>query len=194
MLELRTPIGGQFAAAAAHEGAAADPSAVKISAAPPGALVQLAGWETFAEAAEPALRILGLSGLGGYKTARIADGSICYRLAHDRILLRSNNTVQLVRATSVLPSTTVSFLDLSHSRWVLQFEGARAPSLLARLAPLDFSLAGFPVESFAQTAIDHVGVLIHRRTVECFEVLVPYTWMDSIWRMSAANLPPKNST
>jgi heterotetrameric sarcosine oxidase gamma subunit len=188
MLELRTPVGAQFPATS-HEGAAPDSSAATISAAPPGALVQLAGWETFSEAAEPGLRILGFSGLGDYKTARIADGSICYRLARDRILLRSSNTVRLVRATSFLPSTAVACLDLSHARWVLQIEGAHATDLLARLAPLDFSLVAFPVESFAQTAIDHVGVLIHRRTVERFEVLVPYTWMDSIWRMSVVSMP-----
>jgi heterotetrameric sarcosine oxidase gamma subunit len=188
MLELRTPVAAQFAATS-HEGAAPDSSDPTISAAPPDALVQLAGWETFSEAAEPALRILGFSGLGDYKTARIVDGSICYRLARDRILLRSSNTVRLLQATSSLPSTVVACLDLSHARWVMQIEGARAPDLLARLAPLDFGVAAFPVESFAQTGIDHVGVLIHRRAVEHFEVLVPYTWMDSIWRMSVASLP-----
>lgn len=189
MLELKTPIGAQFAVAAAHTGAAPDPSAVKLTAASPGALVQLAGWGTFAEAVEPALRILEFAGLGDYKTARIADGSICYRLARDRVLLRSNNIERLMRATSWLPPADVASLDLSHARWVLQVEGARAPDLLARLAPLDFSLPAFPVESFTQTGIDHVGVLVHRRTAERFEVLVPYTWMDSIWRMSVASLP-----
>jgi heterotetrameric sarcosine oxidase gamma subunit len=70
----------------------------------------------------------------------------------------------------------------------LRIERTAAAELLARLAPLDFDLSAFPVGSFAQTGINHVGVLIHRLREEWFDVLVPYTWLDSIWNMDAVRL------
>jgi heterotetrameric sarcosine oxidase gamma subunit len=187
MLELSTPIAAHVIAAEYDRGAL-DPSALVFSAAPPGALVQLAGWSNFSDAAEPALRTLGLSGLGDYKSARTVNASICYRLERDRLLLRSDDAGRLRRATDTLSLTEVAILDLSHARWVLRIEGTFASDLLARLAPLDFDLSAFPAGSFAQTGIHRVGVLVHRLAAERFDVLVPYTWMDSIWKICAANL------
>ena len=187
MLELSAPIEVQLDAYE-HDAGAPNPFGLGISAMPPGALVQLAGWENFSEVVEPALRALGFSGLGDCKTARTTGVSICYRLARDRILLRSDDAARLAQATRTLSATEVAVLDLSHARWVLRLEGTRTPDLLARLAPLDFGPSAFPVGSFAQTGINHIGVLVHRHTAERYDVLVPYTWMDSIWKMDAIRL------
>ena len=187
MLELSAPIEVQ-SNAHGHDAGALNPFGVEISAMPPGALVQLAGWENFSEVVEPMLRALGFSGLGDCKNARTTGVSICYRLTRDRILLRSDDAERLAQATRTLSATEVAVLDLSHARWVLRLEGTRTPDLLARLAPLDFGPSAFPVGSFAQTGIDHVGVLVHRQTAERYEVLVPYTWMESIWKMDEIRL------
>jgi heterotetrameric sarcosine oxidase gamma subunit len=186
MLELNSPIENQLESKE-HDGA---PNALLsgISASPPGALVQLAGWGNFSEVVRPTLRALGFSGLGDYKTARTAGAFVSYRLAPDRILLRSDDATGIAEMISTLPETEVAVLDLSHARWVLRFETTTAAELLARLAPLDFDLSAFPVGSFAQTGINHIGVLIHRLRAERFDVLVPYTWVDSIWKMDAVRL------
>jgi heterotetrameric sarcosine oxidase gamma subunit len=55
--------------------------------------------------------------------------------------------------------------------------------LLARLAPLDVSLPAFPVGTFAQTGIHHVGVLLRRISAEIFEILIPVTWAATIWEL-----------
>jgi methylglutamate dehydrogenase subunit D len=186
MLELNSPIENQLDSKE-HDGAPNAPL-TGISASPPGALVQLAGWGNFSEAIGPTLSALGFSGLGDYKTARTAGAFVCYRLAPDRILLRSDDATGIAEMMSTRPEAEVAVLDLSHSRWVLRFETTTAAELLARLAPLDFDLSAFPVGSFAQTGINHVGALIHRLRAERFDVLVPYTWMDSIWNMDAIRL------
>jgi heterotetrameric sarcosine oxidase gamma subunit len=186
MLEMNSPIENQTDSKE-HDGIP-NASLSGISASPPGALVQLAGWSNFPEVVGPTLRTLGFSGLGDYKTARTAGAFVCYRLARDRILLRSDDATGLAEMMSTLRETEVAVLDLSHARWVLRFERTTAAELLARLAPLDFDLSAFPVGSFAQTGINHVGVLIHRLRAERFDVLVPYTWMDSIWKMEGVRL------
>jgi methylglutamate dehydrogenase subunit D len=186
MLEMNSPIENQ-ADSKEHDGAA-NTSLPGISASPPGALVQLAGWSNFSEVVGPPLRALGFIGLGDYKTARTAGAFVCYRLARDRLLLRSDDVAGLAEMMNTLRETEVAVLDLSHARWVLRIEKTAAAELLARLAPLDFDLSAFPVGSFAQTGINHVGALIHRLRAERFDVLVPYTWMDSIWNMDAIRL------
>jgi heterotetrameric sarcosine oxidase gamma subunit len=55
--------------------------------------------------------------------------------------------------------------------------------LLAHLAPLDVSLPAFPVDTFAQTGIHHVGVLLRRTSAETFEILIPVTWAATIWEL-----------
>ena len=57
MLEMNSPIENQ-ADSKEHDGAATT-SLPGISASPPGALVQLAGWSNFSEVVGPPLRALG---------------------------------------------------------------------------------------------------------------------------------------
>ena len=118
-----------------------------------------------------------LAGLGDCKTAR------AYRRRHPSVIgLRGtgyccgrSDAERLAQATR-----TLSAFDRSRGSRPLAtlggfcaIEGTRAPDLLARLAPLDFGPSAFPVGSFAQAGIDHVGVLhIHRQAAEA----IPKFW------------------
>ncbi len=67
---------------------------------------------------------------------------------------------------------------------------ARAEEVMARLAPIDFRASSMPVDSFVQTGIHHVGVLIHRTTEMQFEILTPVTWARSVWELICLNATP----
>jgi len=51
----------------------------------PGTLVQLAGWDDFETATEPALAVLGFEGPGDYRMARTEGMATCYRIAPDKL-------------------------------------------------------------------------------------------------------------
>lgn len=175
MLEPRSPITSVKAVTGDAQ------SRLCLSERPPGALMQIAGWSDLATAAAPCLSKLDLDGLGDYQHARKAGSAIAYRIAPDRLLLRHSDRAALLTAGQALDPETTCSLDLSHARWVLGIEGPAAPGLLARLVPIDCDPAVFPVGRFVQTAIHHVGVLLHRYAEEQWELLVPVTWAQSLW-------------
>jgi len=147
----------------------------------PGVLFQIAGWDDFAKATAPALTPLGFDGPGNYRTVRTAGLACCLRIAPDKLLLRHQDRSVLSASLEKLDPARSPTLDLSHARWIIDVEGSAAEALLARLAAIDFSLSKFPESSFVQTGIHHVGVMLHRVSVEKFEIYVPVTWARSLW-------------
>ncbi len=164
--------------------------ALVLSEKQPGALVQLAGWQDFSEASAPALTALGFEGLGNYRTVRTVDKASCFRIAPDKLLLRHQNSVVLHAALEKLDPACSPTLGLSHARWLIEIEGPEVEALLARLAPLDCTLAEFPQGTFAQTGIYHIGVLLHRVSKEKFEMLVPVSWVVSLWDLICETAAP----
>lgn len=175
MADLHSPISHS------HPPPQAPHSDLQLSETMPGGLLQIAGWSGFEAAATPALSTFGLEGLGDYRNARSAAGATVYRIAPDRLLLRHSDPSALTKASAALDPERACSLDLSHARWVFAIEGATAPALLARLLPIDCDPACFPVDCFVQTAVHHVGVLLHRRAEVRWELLVPVTWAQSLW-------------
>lgn len=139
-----------------------------------GFLTQLAGWGNFAKTAEDLLRSKALSLPADYRTPVRGGGMTAWRIAPDRVLIRSDAELDMVG------SQEIAVLDLSQARVCLVVTGAGAAALLARVIALDFSEAGFPLGTFAQTALHHVGVLVERLGEDEFNVFIPSTWATSL--------------
>jgi methylglutamate dehydrogenase subunit D len=149
----------------------------------PGALVQIAGWQDFAEASAPALKELGFEGLGDFKTVRTAGPASCLRIAPDKLLLRHDDAAALEASLEKLDTQRTPTLDLSHARWLIEINGPQVEALLSRLTAIDFFLSEFPQRTFVQTGIHQVNVLIQRPAAEKFQLFVPVTWTASMWEV-----------
>ena len=71
--------------------------------------------------------------------------------------------------------------DLSHARTALRLEGQAVRSVLAKLCTLDVEADGFPPGSCAQTLFGQIGVLLHCRTPDCFDILMYRGFAVSAW-------------
>ncbi len=165
-------------------------SALGLASSAPRALMQIASWAGFEEALAPVLTRLGLQGLGDYRKARQAGDVTCFRIAPDRLLLAHRDPLALSASVEVLDPARAASLDLTHARWIITISGREAPALLARLLPLDLSPGVFPVGSFAQSGLHHVGVLLHHRADARYDLYVPVTWAQSLWTLICESAEP----
>lgn len=159
-----------------------DGQTVLVSEVKLGHLTQLAGWETFADAADTVLKTQGLSLPTDYRFPVHTDGKTVWRIAPDRVLLRSETPVDIS-----VPQDLVA-LEISDARVCLTLEGEGAAGLLGRVIALDFSEAAFPTGTFVQTSLHHVGVLIERLERDKFLVMLPTTWERSLTDLLVAHL------
>ncbi len=159
-----------------------------LSDGPVGTLVQIAGWDDFETIVLPELKLLGFNDAGDYRTCHRTDGKCLFRTSPDRVLIAAQSELKL--SHSLIGNEALAVLVLSHSRLRIVVEGAAAEELMARLAPIDFRTCVMPVDSFVQTGIHHVGVLIHRTAEMRFEILTPVTWARSVWELICLNAAP----
>ncbi|MGP4806362.1 sarcosine oxidase subunit gamma [Agrobacterium cavarae] len=155
-------------------GLTSDGTSVTINEVELGYLVQLAGWANFVQAADKTLQIHALSLPVDYRLTRHHEGSCLWRVAPDRVLVRSDAKLEFPSNDEIVS------LDLSDARVMLSVEGPGAAGLLSRVVALDFSEQGFPIGRFAQSSLHHVGVLIDRTGRDAFTVLIPTTWARSL--------------
>src|SRR5262249_13812632 len=74
--------------------------------------------------------------------------------------------------TAGLTPDTAAVVEVGSGRCVLEVSGETARELLSRHLPLNLSNAAFPVGSCAQTAIGHIGVLLHAESPDVFALYV----------------------
>ncbi len=165
-------------------------AAVTLTERAPRALAQIAGWASFDKAVWPALSSLGLDEIGDYRWAQVAVYATTFRIAPDRLLIAHRDPGILAEALGKLDPARAASLDLTHARWIFGIGGAEASAFLARLVPLDLAPDNFPVGSFAQTGLHHVGVLLHSIGPEGYELYVPVTWAQSIWSLMCETAEP----
>lgn len=147
-----------------------------------GFLTQLAGWESFSEAADTALRTQSLSLPQDYRSPVRRGAMTVWRIAPDRVLIRSDVKLDMQISDELVA------LDLSDARVCLTVEGDGAAGLLQRMIALDFSEHAFPVGTFAQTSLHHVGVLVERLERNKFMVMLPTTWARSLTDLVATHI------
>ena len=80
-----------------------------------------------------------------------------------------------------VPPDSGTVTVLSGARVCLRLDGRAARDVLAHHVALDLDLQEFPSGRFAQTGIDHAGVLLDRRGSECFELYLLSTFAASAW-------------
>jgi len=71
--------------------------------------------------------------------------------------------------------------DVSHGRASWRISGPRALDLLTKGCSLDLHTRVFAIESCAQTALAHVGVLLHRRDIATFELYCARSYAQHLW-------------
>lgn len=147
-----------------------------------GFLTQLAGWNKFDEVASASLQAQGGSLPKDYRKATVGEILTVWRIAPDRVLVQSDSK------PAFQSSDDMVVLDLSEARVRLTLEGEGAAGLLSRVIALDFSETAFPIGTFVQTSLHHVGVLVERHASGRFTLLVPTTWARSLTSLLSDHL------
>jgi len=104
-----------------------------------------------------------------------------YRIAADQYWLVSLEESAGRALEQAMPPDSGTVTVLSGARVCLRLDGAAASAVLAHHVALDLDLQEFPPGRFAQTGIDHAGVLVDRRGRECFELYLLSTFAASAW-------------
>jgi len=146
---------------------------------------QISGWpDNFEKKIQKLLSVLGFSELGTFSKAQIAKEKTVFRVGPERILVWSSGAFEWNTIKSLADTNSLSFLDLSHARTIIQLEGVKAPDLLARLVSVDLNNESFPGQCFVLTAIHSVPVMLYRRLDglkgPSFNLFIPYTWSASL--------------
>ena len=160
-----------------------------------GALFQLSGWpDSFAGAAAPLMRALGLAGPGDFRLSQVAGGFASFRVAPERILVRAPDSESFRKAAAGLDLSLAPVLELTGSRRIFRISdsggsgrisdsggsgGGGAAEVLSRLAAVDFSDGAFPAGAFAQAECLGTGALFHRAAESDFDVYVSRSWAES---------------
>lgn len=104
-----------------------------------------------------------------------------YRIAADQYWIVTPDAALWAKISEVVPATAGSVTRLSDARVRISVEGPAATALLGKLVSVDLRPRAFPVGSFAQTGLHHVGVLLERLGPEHFEIFALRTYAASSW-------------
>jgi heterotetrameric sarcosine oxidase gamma subunit len=117
-----------------------------------------------------------------------------YRIAADQYWVVSLEEGAARALEQAMPPDSGTVTVLSGARVCLRLEGEAVRELLAHHVALDLDLNEFPAGRFAQTGIDHAGVLLDRRGPECFELYLLSTFAASAWDLLVDSALPYGYT
>jgi heterotetrameric sarcosine oxidase gamma subunit len=145
-------------------------------------LVQLGVFGGGASAISPLLRSITGAALPDSNCEVTESGPYrLYRIAADQYWVISAEAGAGRALEQALPPDAGTLTVLSGARVCLRLDGAAASAVLAHHVALDLDLQQFPSGRFAQTGIDHAGVLVDRRGHECFELYLLSSFAASAW-------------
>jgi sarcosine oxidase subunit gamma len=167
-------------------GVQAGPAPVTVSERSSRMLVQVSGWPDSFQRLCPKLETLLSCRMpeDGLRAVSQGQRSI-FRVGPERLWVTGPSDDDLLRkldGTALGEDAVVT--EIGHSRSVVRVAGAEARTLLSRGLPVDLDAAVFPVDSFAQSVIQHIPVLVHRVGLDGegdFEVYVPRDYAVSFW-------------
>lgn len=84
---------------------------------------------------------------------------------------------------AALSPDTAAALELSASRRIFIVSGPRSRDLLAKYLPLDLYGPGLAAGHCAQSAMGHIGVLVHARSDAAFELYVTRSLAQHFWEI-----------
>jgi len=91
-----------------------------------------------------------------------------------------SNTLKAAEKLDKLDRNLCAVTDLSSAKVFFEIEGNHAAIKLAKGALLDFSLAGFPVDTLCQTSIHHISVILVRTAADRFLVSTMRSFGDDL--------------
>lgn len=104
-----------------------------------------------------------------------------YRIAADQYWVISLEAGTGRALEQAVPADKGTVTVLAGARCCLRLDGAAASDVLAHHVALDLDWTEFPAGRFAQTGLDHAGVLLDRRGRERFELYLLGTFAASTW-------------
>lgn len=148
---------------------------------------QIGGWRDFDEAITLALASLGFAAAAADDgIVRQSNGAEYYRIAPDKLWLRTDNAEALSPALAIIKADDrLTMTDISHSRMAISISGEGAESLMTRIIATD--VASMQTNDFVQTSITGISTLIRRTNKHAFTIYAPATWHGSIHDYVLAN-------
>lgn len=144
---------------------------LSIAERPVGAIVQVAWWPDGRAALDAALATAGLPPSPEPGTSTERDGTLALDAGPGRMLLIG--TADLVgRVEAVLDGAVGTVTDLSQSRVRIALDGSRARDVLTKGTSVDLRDRSFTVGAVAWMAVHGMGIVLHRRERDGFDVLV----------------------
>jgi methylglutamate dehydrogenase subunit D len=118
---------------------------------------------------------------GAEKDLKKALGKLPARVGRVQDNLLRVSPTQIWSLGEAIEAPNCFATPLSSSRTRIEISGAPSRDVLAKCAAIDFHTSEFKPNTFAQTGIHHVPVLIHCITSEHFHLYVMRTFALSIW-------------
>ena len=149
-------------------------------------LVQVSGWKrSFESVCDRLAAILDCPVPSDFQRATSSGGRTVFRVRPERLWIAGPANDEVLRQLSEASlGGNAAITQIGHGRTVLRIAGPRSGLLLDRGVPVDLDPEAFPVNAFAQSAIHHMHVLVHRVDMAqelAFDVYVPRELAISFW-------------
>ena len=137
-----------------------------------GSLVEVAAWPDTLTTVQAASAVLLGVEMPRAGMATSDDSLTVAAVDVGRFLIVTAEPDLAARFQAALSAADGAVSDLSHGRSVLRLEGDAAVDILAKGMAIDLHATAFPPGRVVQTMIHHVDVLVHRRAVTAFDLVV----------------------
>lgn len=151
----------------------AEPS---VTERPIGAIVQIGAWPDTADHVAAVLH--RLAGTAPPPPGKVAGPIL--GLAPGRWLVADDDRGWVHRLAAAFADGQACVTDLSAARMTLRLAGPGTLALLRSHIAFDLHERTFPAGSCTQTQIHHMAVILHRRGVESFDLLVARSFTRSL--------------
>jgi sarcosine oxidase subunit gamma len=193
MLEQRSAIAAVYQVG--RFGAQDGPVAVTICERRARNLVQVSGWpDSFDAVCRELQAILKFPMPADGLKAESDGGRSVFRVGHERLWLTGpadDGIFGEIDETALGDQTVVT--EIGQSRTVLRISGPDAQVALNRGLPVDLDDDVFPPDSFAQSVIHHIPVLIHRVDAageQVFDAYVTREYAVTFWELVVKAVEP----
>ncbi len=155
---------------------------VTLSEYRPAAMVQVGAWPQTRQQVESTLASL-LGAIVPQQLGRASGngGATVMTLAPGRYMVLGSDHGINASLQEQLDAGKAAVTHLGHARTAIRVSGPAATKVLRKGCTLDLHLQAFPERAVAQTSIHHIGVLIHRREAEVFDLFVFRGFALSFW-------------
>lgn len=166
-----------------------DTHALQVTCDPLASLVLIGAWTDQCDRLKDHLRdVLGMALDGPQQTAIEAGNTTFYPVTPYKWLIASpKDANHFARLRKGFSTRIGSLSDQSHGRMAFSVRGPQGSALLARGLPLDPAHHMRNKGRFVQTRMHDANVLVHRRDVDHFVMLVPTSFAHSVgdWMIQA---------